>query len=214
MDAKPTVKRQRRSRKEGADFRNQLIAAARDLFANDGFESVSIRKIAERASCPPMTFYVYFKSKRALLRHIWADVFANLWAVCSAAALTEQRPEDKLRRFVLAMVEFWLEHPDSYRIVFMNQDFVESDDDELYMDMLGANARFGALEELIEAGVAAGVVRPLDPIAVSQVLVAATVGVGHALITVPEYPWRRDALIANMLDLLLRGLEATPHGRP
>lgn len=196
----------RRDRDEGERLRARLLDAARELFATHGFESVSIRKIAERAGCPTMTFYGYFKSKRALLRHLWEDVFAELEAHAVAAADAEQHPDKRLAAFVRAMIDYWLDHPGSYRIVFMNQDVVEADDDEFYVVQFDIRQRFAVMERLIETGKADQTFRDIDTEVLSQLLVTTTIGVVHALITIPELPWRREELISTNIDLLLRGL--------
>lgn len=188
----------------------ELIAAARELFAAEGFASVSIRRITQRANCPPMTFYVYFKSKRALLYHIWTDVFAALMQACAAAAREGTSPKDQVRRYLVAMVDYWLAHPDSYRIVYMTEDFVDADDEPYFTHTMEAGGRLLNLEALLEAGVAQGVLRPLDTIEMTQVLFTAAIGIAHALITIPEGAWRRDALITQTFDLLLRGMERRP----
>lgn len=198
-------KRVRRGRDEGERLRERLLDAARDLFATNGFESVSIRKIAERAGCPTMTFYGYFKSKRALLRHLWDDIFAELEAYAGATVNLEP-PSKRLAAFVRAMIDYWLEHPGSYRVVFMNQDVVEADDDEFYVLQFDVRKRFSLMETLIEMGKADQTFRDIDTEVLSQVLVTTTIGVVHALITIPELPWRREELISTSIDLLLRGL--------
>lgn len=187
-------------------MRERLLDAARDLFATNGFESVSVRKIAERAGCPTMTFYGYFKSKRALLRHLWDDVFAELEAYAIAAVNTELDPRKGLAALVRGMIEFWLAHPDSYRLVFLNQDVEEADNGGFYVVQFDVRKRFALLESLIEAGKADRTFRNIDTEVFSQVLVTTTIGIVHALITIPELPWRREELIATSIDLLLRGL--------
>jgi len=210
LSARPTAKRHRRTREEAADFRNQLIAAARELFASEGFRSVSIRRIADRANCPPMTFYVYFKSKRALLYHIWSDVFGDLRDACTQAVGPDMRPQTRLRTYGLTMVDYWLAHPESYRIVYLTQDFLDAKDDQYFTDTMDEAGRLPEFEEALSAGVSDGVFRPLDVVLVSQVLFVATLGLAHSLITIPEFPWRRDALVPTTFDLLLSGLEQAP----
>lgn len=51
---------------------NQLLDAAYQLFLEQGFESVSIQEIADRAGVAKGTFYLYFQDKEDLRRHIIA----------------------------------------------------------------------------------------------------------------------------------------------
>lgn len=207
------AKRHRRTREEGEDFRNALVAAARELFVAEGVKSVSIRRIAERAGCPTMTFYVYFKSKRELLYHIWDDVIGEARAACARAVDPSDPPKARLRTFLLAIVAYWVEHPDGYRITYVNTAAGLDEEPSSYNATLEEGGRLWELEELLADGVQQGVFRPVDVIEVSQALYAAAIGLSHLLITVPEYAWRRDTLAATTCDLLLRGLEKAPATR-
>ena len=215
MNATPATKRSRRTRVQGADFRNALIAAARELFVSEGVKSVSIRRIAERAGCSTMTFYVYFKSKRELLYHIWDDVIGEARAACLRAVDPVDPPRERLRAFLLAIVYYWVEHPDGYRITYVNPDFADPGEDKSsYSDTLEQSGRLWELEDLLADGIRDGVFRPADVVEVSQALYSAAIGLSHLMITIPEYAWRRGSLAETTFDLLLRGLETAPPGGP
>ena len=53
--------------KQKEEVRQEIIDAAMDLFLNDGYESFSIRKLAEKIEYSPTTIYLYFKDKDDLL---------------------------------------------------------------------------------------------------------------------------------------------------
>ncbi len=50
--------KERRTR-EKEELRRQIIAAARELFVNEGYENVSMRKIADKIEYSPTTIYLY-----------------------------------------------------------------------------------------------------------------------------------------------------------
>jgi AcrR family transcriptional regulator len=206
----PKARGPRRTPRESAEFRDRIIAVARALFVEQGFEAVSIRKIAQRAGCPPMTFYVVFKSKRELLRHIWEDVFADLLQGCVAAVEAADGAEAKLVALFRAMSDYWLAHPDNYRVVFMHQDKVASSDEAYYVESSGIQDRLKLVDEIIAEGVAEGVFAPADPALSAQVLLVAMVGLAHALITIPEFPWLRDQLADRTIAMLVGGLKTPP----
>jgi AcrR family transcriptional regulator len=210
MNAAPKARGPRRTPRESAEFRERIIAVARALFVEQGFEAVSIRKIAERAGCPPMTFYVAFKSKRELLRHIWEDVFADLLEAGAAAVEAAGGAEARLVALFRAMIDYWLAHPDNYRVVFMHQDKVTASDEAYYVESSGIQERLKLVDALIAEGVAEGVFAPTDPALSAQVFLVTMVGLAHALITIPEFPWRREALTDQAIALLVAGLKAAP----
>jgi AcrR family transcriptional regulator len=200
-------KRFRRSISEGADLRNRLIEAARELFVAEGYAGVSIRRITQRAGCPAMTFYLYFTSKHALLRHIWEDIFAELLPRCAAAAADHTDPVEKVEAYVTTMTRYWLDHPDSYRVVYLNQDVLEPGDETYYVESGDIVRRFQALQHLIDDGKASGRFRrDADSELVMQALSANSIGVAHALVTVPEFPWRRAELVGAGTRLILAAI--------
>jgi len=58
--------------------RQQLLAAARGLFAQQGYDAISIRKVAEAAQVNPAMIHYYFGSKQGLYEAMLADTFAPL----------------------------------------------------------------------------------------------------------------------------------------
>jgi|CXWL01.1.fsa_nt_gi AcrR family transcriptional regulator len=70
-----TIESQTRSERKRARNRDAFVAAARHLFARDGFEATTIAAIAEEADLGFGTFYRYFDDKAAAL-----------WAVLEEAA--------------------------------------------------------------------------------------------------------------------------------
>jgi AcrR family transcriptional regulator len=205
------TRRVRRTTKQGEAFRQELIAAARGLFIEQGYEAVSIRKITERAGCPMMTFYVYFRSKRELIRHIWDDVLQVVFDAATGAALLEQAPDARLRAFFLTFIQYFLANPDNYRIVFFHQDRLSSVDDAYYADSSQVRTRFAIAYQAIVDGVAAGIFTPTDPTKACEVLQTLSVGVAHCLIAMPELRWS-DGLSEIAVDQVIAGLRvgATP----
>lgn len=65
-----TVPRGRRP--GGGDARADILIAARELFASDGYEKASMRAIARRARVDPSLIVHYFRSKEGLLREALA----------------------------------------------------------------------------------------------------------------------------------------------
>jgi AcrR family transcriptional regulator len=64
VDVPPTLGRRVRKRLE---TRNGLAAVALELFAERGFDAVTVNDIADRADVDPSTFYRHFGSKEAVI---------------------------------------------------------------------------------------------------------------------------------------------------
>jgi AcrR family transcriptional regulator len=67
-------------RERGAErTRDVIIEAARELFVRDGYESVSVRRIASKAGVSHGTIYLHFRDKDDLLLQISEEQFARLF---------------------------------------------------------------------------------------------------------------------------------------
>ena len=117
---------ERRSR-ERADTRQRILDAAREMFVRQGYEATTMRAIAERIEYTPTAIYHHFRNKEALLAELCAADFRALAAAFQKIGRIED-PIERLRRSGLAYVQFGLEHPMQYQLMFMTRRPKEVDD--------------------------------------------------------------------------------------
>jgi AcrR family transcriptional regulator len=117
--AKPASRRVTAQAREA--FRATLLNIARRIFLTEGYAAVSIRRITSEAGVTSMTFYWYFESKEAMLTVIWDDILQEVSELCLSRSRTVRNKRERLLRFMEAFVDYWLEHPDHYRFVFVNE---------------------------------------------------------------------------------------------
>jgi len=88
----------RRTQKQLARTREQLIAAAGELFAKNGFPNTQISEIAEHAGVGISSFYRQFENKQALLGIVVKELFDDLRAqlVAARAPIANHTPLDQL----------------------------------------------------------------------------------------------------------------------
>ena len=112
---------QRRER-EKAELREQILKAARAIVLKEGFEGLSMRKIAQAIEYSPATIYMHFQCREEIARQLTREAFGELLAYF--APLTSIKdPMERVRAFGKAYIEFGLTRPESYRLCFMtNQD--------------------------------------------------------------------------------------------
>lgn len=108
--------RERRDR-EKSELRGKILDAARELFVEQGYDAVTMRKVAERIEYSPTAIYLHFADKEALLREIVGADFATLAAQFQKLARIDD-PIERLIRVGRAYVEFGLAHPNHYRLMF------------------------------------------------------------------------------------------------
>lgn len=194
--------RPRRSTEHEQQTRERIVEVARRLFVAEGFEAVSMRRLAQEAGCGTMSLYGYFPSKNAILRSLWEDCFAELFPRIQQAS-RRGTPRQRLERAAAAFVDYWCTQPQHYRLVFLNQD-QRSGEERYYVESPAVIERFALFRELIAQAQATGQARKGDPQLLSEALICALIGLCHALITIPEFQWQpREALIAASLGIVL-----------
>jgi AcrR family transcriptional regulator len=116
--------RERRER-EREEIRTRILDAARELFASEGVESVTMRRIADRIEYSPTAIYFHFRDKDALLAELCDcdfRAFAQEFIVIAQIA----DPVERLRAAGQAYVSFGLKNPSHYRLMFMTPKTTES----------------------------------------------------------------------------------------
>jgi AcrR family transcriptional regulator len=109
--------RERRER-EREEIRTRIIDVAREMFAAEGFEAVTMRRIAERIEYSPTAIYFHFRDKEALLRELCDTDFAKLAHQFADIARIAD-PVERLRQAGHAYVRFGIDNPNHYRLMFM-----------------------------------------------------------------------------------------------
>ncbi len=117
------VRRASQARREQnkADLREQILAAAGEVFLERGYEQFSMRQVAERIGYSATTIYNYFENKDDLLFAVVDQGFERFSADLQAAAESETDPRDKLDAIGEAYVRFGLENPMYYELMFMRR---------------------------------------------------------------------------------------------
>jgi AcrR family transcriptional regulator len=200
--------KQRREREKEA-LRQDILDAARELFVNEGFENVSMRRVAEKIEYSPTTIYLYFKDKASLLYAICEETFAGLCKRMAAISEVDDDPVEVLRRGCRDYVDFGLNHPNHYKLTFINHPQHPRDEKRhLREESMGMKA-YGNLRASVEACIKAKRFRETNVEAVTQMMWAGGHGITSLLISMPDFPWvKKDELIDLMIDTLIDGLRA------
>lgn len=109
--------KERRERERG-DTRRRILEAAREMFVQRGYEATTMRAIAQRIEYTATAIYHHFRDKEELLIELCTVDFRSLAAAFQRIGGTED-PIERLRLIGDAYVDFALEHPMQYQLMFM-----------------------------------------------------------------------------------------------
>lgn len=107
-----------RREREKAEIREKILEAARELFVAEGYEAVSMRKIADKIEYSPTAIYLHFKDKEAVMRELCETDFYTLAQEFQEIARIAD-PVERLAALGVAYARFGLSHPNHYRLMFM-----------------------------------------------------------------------------------------------
>jgi len=201
-----------RRERERQETRQLILDAARELFVIEGYEAVSMRKIAEKIEYSPTAIYHHFRDKQALIEELCLHDFRALAAAFLSIGRVED-PVERLRRIGQAYVAFGLEHPSQYRFMFMTVGISKSDA-ESSQEMRGnpEEDAYAFLRATVNEAIAQHRFRIgyEDPDLVSQIVWAGVHGIVSLHIVHGQEDWLewRDAAVTAkaMSDAVLTGI--------
>ena len=107
-----------RKTREKQALRERILEAARRIVIREGFAALSMRKIADAIEYSPATLYLYFASRDEIARALCTQGYAQLLASFEPLAQIAD-PAERLRALARAYVAFGVAHPQTYRLIFM-----------------------------------------------------------------------------------------------
>jgi AcrR family transcriptional regulator len=188
--------------------KREIMDAAREMFVREGFDRVSMRKIAEKTDYSPTTIYLYFEDKADLLHQISERTFRGLAQSVTDISQSSKDPIEKLRLGLNAYINFGLAHPREYELVFISPLPLGKDAD---FESSSGRAAFDTLRKAVRECADAGVLKNREVEMISQVLWAGIHGVTSLLIKHKEFPFmRQETLIKNTVETLIEGIKKGP----
>jgi len=193
-----------RRQRHRASLRREILDAASRLFVEEGYQRVTMRRLAERIEYSPTTIYLHFKDKDALLRAVCDETFSQLAVKLERIRKSSTSPLDYLREGLKTYVEFGLANPHQYAATFLRP--IPAGKRPEFEDSAGAKA-FGLLRQGVQACRDSGDIRTPNVEMTAQALWASIHGLTALLITEQGFPFvDRAALVDHTIDTLIAGL--------
>ncbi len=184
------------------DIRLRISSCALKLFQEEGYEAISMRRLAKEANLTPMTLYKYFDSKIEILHLLWEEVFTVLFDDLDDVAAKDPEPRSRLNSVALRYVTYWMDNPNHYFMVFMSNG-ISQEDVRGFVEIDTILARFDVLRDGISTALG-GNVDPATKTLKATLLLCVLNGIAHNLITISSYPWPHpEELVRTAIDGLL-----------
>ena len=188
-------------------MRQRILDAARELFISEGYDAVSMRRIAARIEYSPTAIYLHFPDKASILTALCDEMFEKL-SRCPRP-ISPARPT----RWRACATDCGSIASSASRTRITTPSRSCSSRSTSRSTQLRASHRaFAFLQAAVAGAMAAGVIRTGDVETTSQALWASCHGVVALLITIPPGRFAfvpPDRLIGHTIDTLIAGLQTS-----
>ena len=191
--------------------RRAILDAARELFVVEGFQNVSIRKIAERIEYSPAAIYGYFASKDDIFFALAEEGFRLLGDPGTPPHDSQLRtlpPLARVRAVFWRLYEFSREQPQYFALMFVDRSVPRISRE--YERFAFAREMKRHIVEEIQACVDSGVLpASTNPVVAMRLLTVGLLGVAVMRLSERLAPDENaDQLAADVLNVALAGLQS------
>jgi len=188
-----------------AERRRQILAAAKQVFAEAGYHGASIHAIIERAEIARGTFYLYFESKEAVFGAVLDEAMTELREriVRIDVGPGAPPPEVQLRDSLGAVLEFIVaDRP--LATVLLNGAWTPDAEAAARLQTFYADIR-RVIALSLETGMTMGVIRTCHPARTAAALLGLVRGIIEHCVS-HEVTDPIHAVTREMVDVALRGV--------
>ena len=191
-------------------LRQEILDAARDILVREGYDGLSMRKVAERIDYSPTAIYLHFKDRDDLVFCVCEQLMGGLVKELEQVAERNADPLVALEKGLRRYVEFGLKHPQHYQATFGIPQGHDPAKDARYRapGTMGMQA-FGFLPRHVGECVKQRKLAKVDVHQASCALWAGIHGITSLLIVMPNFKWGDpDEVIDQLITMLVDGLRA------
>lgn len=197
-----------RRQTEIENIKKKIIDAANEILISEGYENLSIRKIAEKIEYSPGIIYHYFKDKAEIIKCIVDIGYGNILKKIGTVPVDRENPDKTLILVLRAYIEFFLDNPGQFRAILMND--INEVQDKVNILEKGIAKKRKSMEklcELISLCIEKGKFREMDVELTAQIIWTTTHGLISRLIIEKDVPEeQKSRLIDHHFEILINGL--------
>jgi len=189
---------------------SRILAAAAEILADEGYEALSMRKVAARVGLSQAAIYRHYKDKAELLSSVIGAGYSRLAGSIDKGDYEAGRPETVLAEGIRRYVDFALDSPRLFRAILLQDLGPAGKGIEAFSPGVSRRRKtFELLSSTIARGMAEGGFSPGDPELTAQAVWAAMFGLAARLSIETELDRSRiEALREREIEIILRGLSA------
>ena len=107
--------------REKLQMKELILKAAAHIIVTEGYDKLSIRKIANQIEYSPAIIYHYFSNKDEILSQILLQGYQNLMSALGEGQTQAGSPETRLKNLTIKYIDTALENPEQFLAVQLNK---------------------------------------------------------------------------------------------
>jgi len=200
-----------RKKREKEALRQKILMAAEELFIKEGYENVSMRKIATKIEYSTTVIYKFFKTKEEMMQVITSNGYQSLSEMINEIKISKSAdPLSALQEITRGYIKCCLKDPKHWELWYRFSDCdYDAQDGFLYMDIGSERYKiFHSWIPLIEACIKKKIFKEDDPLHILYIIWAAIYGLIALRTAYPKIPWpQEDEHINSLVTTIFAGFK-------
>lgn len=189
---------------EKAEMKQKIMTAAIEIIEQEGYEKLSIRKIASRIEYSPTTIYLYYKDKAEIIKDMAQKLYGKVMDNLSQQD-TVVSADQKVHKMMRIFIQTLCEEPEMVKaVMFSGVNVIFANDST---DGKPTNSGIAMFDELLADGIKQAVFRPVTA-GHSWMIVSAMLGFVMSAIENQTYLFAGfEQLTEDFVGILLGGIK-------
>jgi len=198
-----------RKEQERKVLKNKILDAASNIIISEGFEKLSIRKIADVIEYSPAVIYNYFKDKAEIVSYVISENSSKIFNILKNIQFDEQNPDNTLREGLKEYIKFVLENPEHYRAFIMSDTVIMNEKTGMmHKGVAEEKQTMKYIKKIIVLGVEKEIFEQGDEELLAQIIWASTYGLLSRIIIEKQLSEEQKArLVQAHIDFMIKGLK-------
>jgi AcrR family transcriptional regulator len=164
------------------NLKEELLQTASEMIDKDGLDSITLRDLTQRLGTSRTAVYRHFASKEALILGVIENGYGQLDLMFTPIFQDRtQSVEERFNAMARAYLNFAIEHPNLYRLLFGDKYHQEREELCDYKDENQATGLYALINLLLEAQ-EEGIIAPVNPMVQAAMAWASIHGLASLLI--------------------------------
>ncbi|CCE05990.1 Transcriptional regulator, TetR family [Bradyrhizobium sp. STM 3843] len=108
-----------RKGRDRAEREARIVAAAREIAEREGWDAVTVRRLADEIEYSQPVLYSHFENRDAIVAAVAAEGFKDITTALQKAASRSSEPRNAVKNVALAYLDFALRRPALYEAMFV-----------------------------------------------------------------------------------------------